>query len=111
MNRIALDLFLLIEKESTGIFFGTGWFEKTVGVSSGNFWPKKPAGGTSTGFSKNPPRFSGQIFRPIEFSLSQVIGSLLLTVVLKRAQRERSESKMVLPRRLGRRRVYSNQSA
>ena len=69
MNRIALDLFLLIEKESKGIFFGTGWFEKTGGVSSGDFWPKKTAGGTSTGFSKNPPRFSGQVFRPIEFSL------------------------------------------
>ena len=69
MNRIALDLFLLIEKESKGIFFGTGWFEKTGGVSSGDFWPKKTAGGTSSGFSKNPPRFSGQVFRPIEFSL------------------------------------------
>ena len=73
MSRIALDLFLLIEKESTGIFFGTGWFEKTVGVSSGNFWPKKTAGGTSTGFSKNPPRFSGQVFRPIEYSLKYLV--------------------------------------
>ena len=67
--KIALDLFLLNEKESSLVPGPKEVTKKTSAVPLAGKLNKFSSRGTSAGKLKNPLRFSTQVFRPIEFSL------------------------------------------
>ena len=67
--KIALDLFLLNEKESSLVPGPKEVTKKNSAVPLAGKLNKFSSRGTSAGKLKNPLRFSTQVFRPIEFSL------------------------------------------